>query len=256
MASIEIFKNESFGEVRVAGTSEQPLFCLTDICRVLDLQVTPTKNRLRQDGVSLIKVIDSLGREQEATFINEQNLYKVIMRSDKPQAEPFQDWVCGEVLPSIRKHGTYSVDGRHSDKIPLTPSTVCASLEWVKGVSEILNLNDSSKLALLGKVAQPLGLPTPDYTSSHGILKSATELLKENGVNISVQDFNRLLVEKGYLVTLTRKSTSGKEKQFKSITDKGLKYGENQVNPKNPKSTQPLWYENRFLNLLSTVGLN
>lgn len=256
MASIEIFKNESFGEVRVAGTSEQPLFCLADICRVLDLQVTPTKNRLRQDGVSLIKVIDSLGREQEATFINEQNLYKVIMRSDKPQAEPFQDWVCGEVLPSIRKHGTYSVDGRHSDKIPLTPSTVCASLEWVKGVSEILNLNDSSKLALLGKVAQPLGLPTPDYTSSHGILKSATELLKENEVNISVQDFNRLLVEKGYLVTLTRKSTSGKEKQFKSITDKGLKYGENQVNPKNPKSTQPLWYENRFLNLLSTVGLN
>ena len=256
MASIEIFKNESFGEVRVAGTSEQPLFCLADICRVLDLQVTPTKNRLRQDGVSLIKIIDSLGREQEALFINEQNLYKVIMRSDKPQAEPFQDWVCGEVLPSIRKHGTYSVDGRHSDKIPLTPSTVCASIEWVKGVSEILNLNDSSKLALLGKVAQPLGLPTPDYTSSHGILKSATELLKENEVNISVQDFNRLLVEKGYLVTLTRKSTSGKEKQFKSITDKGLTYGENQVNPKNPKSTQPLWYENRFLNLLSTVGLN
>ena len=234
MASIEIFKNESFGEVRVAGTSEQPLFCLADICRVLDLQVTPTKNRLRQDGVSLIKVIDSLGREQEATFINEQNLYKVIMRSDKPQAEPFQDWVCGEVLPSIRKHGTYSVDGRHSDKIPLTPSTVCASLEWVKGVSEILNLNDSSKLALLGKVAQPLGLPTPDYTSSHGILKSATELLKENGVNISVQDFNRLLVEKGYLVTLTRKSTSGKEKQFKSITDKGLTYGKIRSTPRIP----------------------
>lgn len=40
-------------------------------------------------------------------FVNEQNLYKVIMRSDKPQAEPFQDWVCGEVLPSIRKTGGY-----------------------------------------------------------------------------------------------------------------------------------------------------
>lgn len=40
MAAIEIFKNESFGEVRVAGTSEQPLFCLADVCRVLDLQVT------------------------------------------------------------------------------------------------------------------------------------------------------------------------------------------------------------------------
>jgi anti-repressor protein len=44
---------------------------------------------------------------QQMYFVNEKNLYKVIMRSDKPQAEPFQDWVCGEVLPSIRKHGAY-----------------------------------------------------------------------------------------------------------------------------------------------------
>ena len=55
-------------------------------------------------------VIDSMGRQQMAIFVNEQNLYKVIMRSDKPQAEPFQDWVCGDVLPSIRKHGAYMTD--------------------------------------------------------------------------------------------------------------------------------------------------
>ena len=55
MKGIEIFKNDRFGEVRVAGTSENPLFCLVDICKVLELQVTPTKNRLKQDGVSLIK---------------------------------------------------------------------------------------------------------------------------------------------------------------------------------------------------------
>ena len=113
MNDISIFKNESFGEIRVAGTRENPMFCLADVCRVLELQVTPTKNRLKQDGVNLIKVIDSLGREQEATFVNEQNLYKVIMRSDKPQAETFQDWVCGEVLPSIRKTGNYSVQQRY-----------------------------------------------------------------------------------------------------------------------------------------------
>ena len=113
MEAIKIFENDRFGEVRVAGTSESPLFCLVDICKVLELQVTPTKNRLKQDGVSLIKGVSKttnqygITTEQEVTltFINEQNLYKVIMRSDKPQAEPFQDWVCGEVLPSIRKHG-------------------------------------------------------------------------------------------------------------------------------------------------------
>lgn len=105
--NVTIFNNPAFGEIRTAGTPSEPLFCLADVCRVLDLQVSPTKNRLRKDGVNSIKVIDNLGRSQQALFISEQNLYKVIMRSDKPQAEPFQDWVCGEVLPTIRKTGGY-----------------------------------------------------------------------------------------------------------------------------------------------------
>lgn len=127
---IKIFDNPQFGEIRTAGTSEKPLFCLADVCRVLDLQVTPTKNRLKPDGVSLIKVIDSLGREQEATFITEQNLYKVIMRSDKPQAEPFQNWVCEEVLPSIRKTGSYSAGQQ------LSPSELILKLAQINVENE------------------------------------------------------------------------------------------------------------------------
>ena len=108
---IQIFQNAQFGSIRTTGTPEMPLFCLTDICRILELeQVSRVKSRLKEDGVTLIKVTDALGRLQETSFINEQNLYKVIMRSDKPQAEPFQDWVCGEVLPSIRKHGMYATE--------------------------------------------------------------------------------------------------------------------------------------------------
>lgn len=106
MNEIQLFKNDRFGEVRVVGTSEEPLFCLADICRILDLQVGATKNRLNEKGVSLINTPTN-GGNQQLVYISEQNLYKVIMRSDKPQAEPFQDWVCGEVLPSIRKSGGY-----------------------------------------------------------------------------------------------------------------------------------------------------
>ena len=104
MNEIEIFKNERFGEVRVAGTSDNPLFCLADVCKILGLRVDAVQSRLTDDPIR-IGVTDSIGREQQMNFVNEKNLYKVIMRSDKPQAEPFQDWVCGEVLPSIRKHG-------------------------------------------------------------------------------------------------------------------------------------------------------
>lgn len=106
---IEIFKDDRFGEVRVTKLNDEPMFCLSDVCKVLDLQVGATKNRLNEKGITLINTLTN-GGKQNLVYINEQNLYKVIMRSDKPQAEPFQDWVCGEVLPSIRKHGMYATE--------------------------------------------------------------------------------------------------------------------------------------------------
>ena len=109
MSDIQVFNNEQFGSIRTAGTADNPMFCLADICKVLELQTGATKNRLDQKGVNLINTPTSSG-DQQMIFINEKNLYRVIMRSDKPQAEPFQDWVCGDVLPSIRKHGMYATE--------------------------------------------------------------------------------------------------------------------------------------------------
>ena len=136
-----------------------------------------------------------------------------------------------------------------------TPTKVRASLEWVKGVKDLLNLNDSSILSMIKQVGDPLGLPTPDYTQSKGILKSAGDLLKENGLSISAQAFNQKMIEKSYMVELTRPSSKGVVKKFKSITGEGLNFGENQVNPNNPKSTQPLYYEDKFFKLLTLLDL-
>ena len=126
MSEITIFKNEQFGEIRTAGTAESPMFCLSDVCKVLELdQVSRVKSRLNEAGVTSIKVGVQTGTKKDGTpsiqnidmtFINETNLYKVIMRSDKPQAEPFQDWVCGEVLPSIRKNGGYIASNGLTDE--------------------------------------------------------------------------------------------------------------------------------------------
>lgn len=127
-------------------------------------------------------------------------------------------------------------------------------VEWVRNVSEILNLNDASKLTLLGKVAKPLELPMPDYTPSHGILKSATELLRERKTQISAREFNTMAIQKGILCELERKGSSGQKRTFKSITKAGLAFGENQVNPNNPKSTQPCWYADKFDELLRLLG--
>lgn len=111
MNEIKIFNNSKFGEIRTVILNNDPMFCLADVCKALELeQVSRVKSRLNEDGVTTSKVIDKLGREQTATFINESNLYKTIFQSRKPEAEKFSDWVTSEVLPSIRKHGIYATD--------------------------------------------------------------------------------------------------------------------------------------------------
>ena len=111
MDNIQIFKNESFGEVRVAGTSDKPLFCLADVCKVLELgNPSQVKTRLCGEVITNEVIPDSLGRQQEMIFINEDGLYDVILDSRKPQAKTFRKWVTSEILPSIRKHGIYATD--------------------------------------------------------------------------------------------------------------------------------------------------
>lgn len=109
MNELHVFENSEFGEIRTITKDNEPMFCLSDVCKALELeQVSRVKSRLKADGVTTSKVIDRLGREQEATFINESNLYKTIFQSRKDSAERFTDWVTSEVLPSIRKTGGYN----------------------------------------------------------------------------------------------------------------------------------------------------
>ena len=110
MSNLTIFKNEDFGDIRTTLVDNQPYFCLADVCRILDIKnVSDCKDRLKKDGVVNNDVIDSLGRRQVANFINESNLYKCIFQSRQPYAEKFQDWVTEEILPEIRKTGSYSL---------------------------------------------------------------------------------------------------------------------------------------------------
>lgn len=118
MNELQIFNNEEFGSVRTITKDNEPMFCLADVCKALDItHVTDVKRRLKQDGVGTSEVIDSLGRKQTATFINESNLYKVIFQSRKPSAEKFTDWVTSEVLPSIRKYGTYCLPRTYKEAL-------------------------------------------------------------------------------------------------------------------------------------------
>lgn len=124
--------------------------------------------------------------------------------------------------------------------------------------ANLLNLNEVSKLAGAEKIYDDHGISKaalPKYVKSKGVTKSATELLKKFNAGISATKFNKLMIEKGYLKELERRSTKNpdKPKKFKNLVN--TKYGENQVNPKNPKETQPMYYEDKFEELLKRLEI-
>ena len=111
MNDIQVFNNEQFGAIRTAGTADNPMFCLADVCNAIGIaNARNVKNRLEEDDVHLVDTIDNLGRTQQVTFVTESGLYDVIIRSDSEQAKPFRKWVTSDVLPSIRKHGMYATE--------------------------------------------------------------------------------------------------------------------------------------------------
>lgn len=110
MNELQIFKNEDFGEVRTSIINDEPYFNLNDVCRILDIRNTrDAKSRLSEKGVATTDTLTN-GGKQQANFINESNLYRLIFQSRKPEAERFADWVTSEVLPTIRRHGAYMTE--------------------------------------------------------------------------------------------------------------------------------------------------
>ncbi len=125
MENIQIFRNNKFGEVRVAKTeNNEPLFCLADVCKILGLgNPSQVKTRLDDGVISNEVILDSIGRQQNVMFVNEDGLYDVILDSRKPEAKQFRKWVTSEVLPSIRKHGAYLTDTK-IEEVLTSPDTI------------------------------------------------------------------------------------------------------------------------------------
>lgn len=119
---IEIFKDSRFGAIRVAGTSDEPLFCLADICRAVDLtNPSSVKSRLEPEDTQLIDLhalnpsVTMIGNTN-ATFVTETGFYEVLLFSNSPKVKPFRRWITKEILPTIRKAGQYAI----MNKVPHT----------------------------------------------------------------------------------------------------------------------------------------
>lgn len=132
------FQNHS---IRVVMIDDQPWFVALDVCRVLGYVNAndAIKKHCRAKGVAKRDTLTS-GGKQSVTIIDEGNLYRLIIKSRKPEAEPFESWVCDEVLPTIRRTGGYQQGG-----LPLPGS------EQERAVTHIL-LEAARRLQLEGDI--------------------------------------------------------------------------------------------------------
>ena len=106
MNDIKLFNNPQFGEIRVVKNGNEPLFCLADVAKSLGY-ANPAKTVIDHcKGVTVLETPTTSGIQQ-IKYGKESEVYRLVMKSKLPDAEKFQDWVCEDVLPSIRKHGGY-----------------------------------------------------------------------------------------------------------------------------------------------------
>lgn len=194
MNKLEIFKNEEFGEIRTALINNEPYFNLKDVCNILEIKnVSDCKSRLKKDGVATTEVIDSLGRTQEANFIDESNLYKVIFQSRKKEAEAFTDWVTSEVLPSIRKHGAYMTDEKAFDVL----HNASGLADLLQQAAEQLKQKDVQIERM-----KPKALFADAVASSKNsiLIGELSKIIKANGYDIGQRRLFSWMRDNGYLM--------------------------------------------------------
>lgn len=197
MQAIQIFNNPSFGNVRVAGTEVNPLFCLADVCKALDLQPSAVMRRLDDGVISNNPITDNLGRQQVANFVNEDGLYDVILDSRKPEAKQFRKWITSEVLPTIRKHGAYMTDN-------IIEKTL-SDPDYLIQLATTLKQERQQRIEAERKVAaaQPAVTFTQAVSGSASscLIGELAKLINQNGYPMGERRLFKWLRENGYLGT-------------------------------------------------------
>lgn len=164
------FSKDEFGEIRTLADGEIIWFNLNDICKALDLS-NPRKvmNGLPK-GVTNSYPLLTNGGLQNMTFVNESGLYRIIFKSRKEKALEFQDWVCSEVIPSIRKHGAYITDEVLKDDNKLNGTIQALKEEYEEKINfadAFLASEDSAYIAVFA-----------DYLTKNGVKMGRNQLFK------------------------------------------------------------------------------
>lgn len=198
MDDLKIFKNDRFGEIRTVEENGTVLFCGSDVARALGYADTAKAIKLhcKEDGWAICPVIDSIGREQQAKFINEGNVYRLITHSKLPAAEQFEHWVFDEVLPTIRRNGAYMTDD--------TLEKALTSPDFLIQLATKLKEEKAKRVELEAKLEQDkpkvLFAQAVEAAKTSILVGDLAKILKQNGVQTGQKRLFERLRAEGYLM--------------------------------------------------------
>lgn len=200
MNELQIFNNPEFGEVRTIIDDGAVLFCGSDVARALGY-TNPSKaltDHCKGDLTKRYPITDTLGRSQEAIFIPESDLYRLIFRSKLPSAERFTDWVTAEVLPSIRKNGGYIAQQETLSPEELMAKALMVAQQTIAEREARINAQaaEISALTVDRQIMQPKAEYFDDLVDRN-LLTNFTEAAKQIGVKRKA--LIGFMVDHGYL---------------------------------------------------------
>lgn len=189
MNELQVFNNEMFGNVRIILQDNEPWFVAKDVCDCLEINNSrQALSRLDDDEKNSVILNDGIAGNPTKAIVNEYGLYSLVMSSRKPEAKEFKRWVTHEVLPSIRKYGTYSVD---------IPRTLPDALKLYANEIEAHN-----KTKALLEEQKPKVLFADAVNASHTsiLVGDLAKLLRQNGLDIGQNRLFEKLRQEGYLI--------------------------------------------------------
>lgn len=213
-SSVEIFKNEQFGEIRTMIIENEPWFVAVDVCRALEIKNNrDAMERLDSDEKSAVGLTDtsSNGVEQkrEFTIVNEPGLYSLVLGSRKPEAKEFKRWITHEVIPNIREHGVY-----------MTPAAIKKTLADPDYIIQLATMwkEAEQKAAALAAENQVMK-PKAEYFDclvDRNLLTGIRDTAKEFGIKQNV--FVNYLLDNKYLY----RNQKGKLTPYAQYVDDGM----------------------------------
>ena len=197
MNELQIFNSEEFGEIRTITKDNEPMFCLADVCKALEISnVGNVKQRLSEKGIHTADT-PTKGGLQKMIFINEANLYKTIFQSRKESAERFTEWVTSEVLPSIRKNGGYIAGQETLSDEELLSKALMVAQRKIDEKNNIIAMQDSR---IQGMIPKEIFADAVSASHTSILVGDLAKLICQNGVQIGQKRLFEWLRENNFLI--------------------------------------------------------